>query len=290
MNASISRWLGTVTVLVLSLTTSPTLAHSPVASHVTVMPIRASAHLVGVPPIVQTLNNCGPASITAVLHYWGIARTQQQVQDVVRADGSPRGMAPFGVPGYMRTLGMRGLLGVTGTQRMIKVLISNGFPIIVSQMVSPTYQVRHYRPIVAYDDRQGVFVSNDPYLGAGHQISYADFARIWSSSHQRFLVLYPPSRQSQLDGVLASAGWGRLRAYRADLAWQQNRLKHTPSGEAGYFARYYGYAGVAWDQMELGSFAAAQQTLRTAAGRGASTIVLGWIRAEIRWRSTHPRA
>src|SRR5207237_3274421 len=56
--------------------------------------------------IWQTYNNCGPASVAEVLAHWGITRTQYQVQLVLRADHSPSGMAPYGVPTYARSLGL----------------------------------------------------------------------------------------------------------------------------------------------------------------------------------------
>jgi hypothetical protein len=99
--------------------------------------------------IAQTWNNCGPASLAEVLAYWGISRTQGQIQAVLRVDGPTRGMTPYGVPGYARSLGMRALVGVDGTEALVKALISNGFPVIVSQQVSLTYRIGHYRPIEA---------------------------------------------------------------------------------------------------------------------------------------------
>jgi hypothetical protein len=274
---------------VLSSTIAPALAKTRNgANHraVAVVPSRATGGLDPLPTIVQTLNNCGPASIAEVLSYWGIARTQEQVQAVVRADGSPRGMAPFGVPGYARSLRLRAMIGVGGTERLIKALISNRFPVIASQWVSVDDHIRHYRPIEAYDDRRGIFVSSDPYLGANHPITYGDFTHMWTVSDGRFLVLYPPSRQPLLDAVLASAGWSHAAAYRHDLIWQQARLRRLPPDVPATVARYYGYPSVAWDEMELGNVAAARQALRQAAQHGASPVVIGWINQEIAWRSS----
>lgn len=245
---------------------------------------RATGHVGPVPTIVQTLNNCGPASIAEVLAYWGVGRTQAQVQAAVRADNAPWGMAPFGVPGYARSVGMRALLGAGGTERLIKALISNGFPVIAGQWVSMADHIRHYRPIVAYDDRQRLFLSSDPYLGANHVIGYGDFERMWAVSDGRFIVLAPPSRQSLLAAVLASAGWSRTGAYRRDLAWQQDRLRKPETGSASAPARYYGLPSIAWDQMELGAYGAARATLHRAALQGASPVVIGWITSEMTYR------
>jgi predicted double-glycine peptidase len=256
----------------------------------TVAPSHASGALGPLVNIAQTWNNCGPASLAEVLAYWGISRTQGQIQAVLRVDGPTRGMTPYGVPAYARRLGMRALVGIGGTEALVKALISNGFPVIVSQQVSITYRIGHYRPIEAYDDRQGTFVASDPYLGAPYRITYADFARIWASSDRGFMVLYPPARQAVLSAVLASVGWDSRRAYQHDLALAQARLRHPHqstaresvmmTGQSAHF-RSYGYLRLAWDELQLGREAMARRALAQAAKQGANPIVVGWISQEI---------
>jgi len=85
------------------------------AAVVPTLPARAS--LGPLEFISQTLNNCGPASVAEVLSYWGIQRSQGQVQAILRADGNPRGMVPYGVPAYMHSMGMDVVMGVGGTRR-----------------------------------------------------------------------------------------------------------------------------------------------------------------------------
>jgi hypothetical protein len=186
-----------------------------------VAPAGVSAALGPLINIPQTWNNCGPASVAEVLAYYGISRSQDQVRAVLRGDGNPYGMAPYGVPAYMRSLGMRALLGIDGSERLLKELIANGFPVIVSQWVSLADHVGHYRPLQAYDDAQGLFVSSDPYLGQGHTIAYGEFDAIWQTTNRRFMVLYPPRREALLQAVLRAAGWDYVRAYRQDLAHQE---------------------------------------------------------------------
>ncbi|MBV9280541.1 MAG: C39 family peptidase [Chloroflexi bacterium] len=237
--------------------------------------------------ISQTLNNCGPASVAEVLAYWHVYRTQDQTQAVLRGDSSPYGMAPYGVPTYARSLGLEAMVGAAGTDRLLKALISNGFPVIVSQWVSLAFRVRHYRPIEAYDDRRRLFVSSDPYLGAGHAITYGEFDAIWSVSDGRFIVIYPRARAALLRAVLASTGWDRTRAYGHDLAWEQARMRdHRASGPdtrvpSGW--RYYGYPSLAWDEVELRRFDAARRYLSLAAGHGGNPLLLRWVEDELRY-------
>ncbi|HWE63939.1 MAG TPA: C39 family peptidase [Chloroflexota bacterium] len=247
-----------------------------------VAPSRASGQLGPLLNIPQTWNNCGPTSVAEVLAYWGISRTQYQVKAVLRADGNPYGMSPYGVPAYMRSLGLRALLGIDGSERVVKALVSNGFPVIVSQYVSLSDHVGHYRPIQAYDDTQRIFVSSDPYLGQGHVIGYDEFDAIWRSTNRRFMVLYPPGRQPLLDAVLASAGWNMTAAYRQDLAREQGLLHGTVHDLTGYGSHRNYYLSLAWDDLELGRYSAARQAIQQALHRGASPIVAGWVSTELR--------
>jgi hypothetical protein len=230
---------------------------------------------------VQTWNNCGPASVAEVLAYWGISRTQGQVQAVLRADGNPYGMAPYGVPAYMRSLGLRALLGIAGNERLVKLLVGNGFPVIVSQYVSVADHVGHYRPIQAYDDRAQIFVSSDPYLGQNHVISYADFDAIWKSTDRRFMVLYPAGKQPLLNAALAAAGWDRTSAYRSDLAHVRGLLAGKVKDTTGYGSHRNYQLAIAWDDLQLDRITAARQALVAAKKAGASPVVLGWVSAEI---------
>lgn len=239
----------------------------------------ASASLGPLIHITQTVNNCGPASVAEVLNYWGISRTQGQVQAVLRADGSPNGMLPYGVPAYARSLGFGAVLGTGGDRTLIKALVSKGFPPIANQWVSLTDHVGHYRPIQSYDNRQGVFTASDPFLGQGHQIDYTTFDRIWATNSGRFILLYPLSRQAVVQTVLASAGWDKVPAYQADLAKLQRRLTlHQPSGDgASHFWQGHGALAIAWDYLEMGQLTAARTALADATTQGANPVVINWI-------------
>jgi predicted double-glycine peptidase len=257
------------------------------ASRIAVAPSGVSGALGPLINIPQTWNNCGPASIAEVLSYWGIYKTQGEIQAVLRVDGPSRGMMSYGVPAYARSLGMRALVGVGGTEALIKALISNNLPVIVSQEVSVSDHIGHYRPIESYDDRRGIFVSSDPYLGQGTAISYVDFRQIWQRSGEGFIVLYPPSRQAKLAAVLAAAGWNKTRAYQADLVRLQKRRYFAFPSQQGAtgasphgFARYR-YLGLAWDEVQLGRYAAAGQLLQQAAQQGANPAYIRWIAGEI---------
>jgi predicted double-glycine peptidase len=150
---------------------------------------------------VQTLNNCGPASLAEVLNYWGITKTQGELTFLRR--GNPFGMSTDDVAGYVPTIGMREFIANQGRQDVIKALVANGFPVIVAQWVSPSDQHDHFRPIEAYDDAGQYFLADDPLLGDGFRISYAQFDNIWGRYDRNFMVVFPPSKRQLLEDTLA---------------------------------------------------------------------------------------
>jgi hypothetical protein len=244
--------------------------------------VRAAASLGPLINIPQTWNNCGPAAIAEVLAYWGISRTQAQVQAVLRVDGPSAGMTPYGVPSFARSVGLRALSGVGGTETLVKELIAAGFPVIVHQVVSLGDLVGHWRPIEAYDDRQGLFTASDPYLGPNHLIGYADFAQMWALRGQAFVVLYPASHQTRLSAVVTASRWNKIAAYTQDLALlKAGRLAAAPASTPASASEGYRYLGMAWDAAQLGQTAAARAYLRSATSAGANPTELRWVGAVI---------
>jgi len=256
------------------------------ATTIAVAPSRIAGSLGVLENIPQTLNNCGPASVAEVLAYWGIQRTQDETAAVLRADGNPFGMSPYAIPSYAGSLGLKALVAPEGTPRLVKALISNGFPVIVSQRVSLDDHYQHYRPIEAYDDRQGVFISSDPYMGPGYSIPYAAFSRIWTTSNARFVALYPPAKASLLKAVLLSAGWNAGQAFAHDIAVTEDRMRHPNRNNSAWGhsaalhwsgARSYPYLTLAWDNLQLGRLSAARANLQQATQHGASPLTVSWI-------------
>jgi predicted double-glycine peptidase len=245
-----------------------------VAAGPAVRPTPASFRLGPLVYIRQTLNNCGPAAIAEVLHFWGVEQTQGQAQAALRPDGNNRGMWPYGVPAYVSNLGVSSLMGVGGNPTMIKALVANGFPVIASQWVSATDREGHYREIEGFDDARQVFVSTDSYLGPNHEIGYAEFDQIWTGN-QRFMVIYPPAKQPLLDAVLASVNWSKAAAYQADILKQQTRASDPAVPKT--FRRGESGLGLAWDHIQLGNLDAARTEIQQATAQGASPLMVGWL-------------
>ena len=205
----------------------------------------------------------------------------QTIEAVLRPDGVEVGMTQYGVPAYTGSLGIRTLVGAGGTETLVKRLVAAGFPVIVHQLVSLADPVGHWRPIEAYDDARGVFTASAPYLGAGHQISYADFAQMWATRGFTFMVLYPLSKQSAVSAVLNAAGWNKRAAYTHDLALVlANQIDVIPTGATAAAGGYRALAA-AWDNAQLGHLTTARAYLQQASGSGINPTIVGGVGAAI---------
>jgi hypothetical protein len=235
------------------------------------------------PPLTyirQTLNNCGPASIAEVLHYWGVERTQGQTMAVLRPDGNSRGMMPYPVPGYIHSLGMNALMGIGGNPTMVKALVTNGFPVIVAQLVSLQEPVAHYREIEGFNDETRTFVSTDSYLGPNHQISYDEFDKLWARGNQRFMVIYPPDKEPLLNAVMKSVGWDKTAVYQNDLARQQrgdNVMQMEPPGAYRPNFPGSGELNQAWDYIQLGQPDQAKALIAKAPANARNAQLIDWL-------------
>jgi hypothetical protein len=243
--------------------------------------VKSAASIGLLPTYPQTLNNCGPSSISAVLGFWHVQRSEAQVAAVLRADNAYWGMSPIDLPAYARSLGLRALVAYGGSERLVKALISNGYPVIVSQYVSSGDPVRHYRPIESYSDRTRTFTSADPYLGAGHVIPYGEFNAIWAESGYRFQVIYPPSRAARLGAVLRATGWRKTASFTAAISWERHQMATPAFSSQGSWIWYNGYPDIAYDQAQLGQVAQARASLAKARAQGLPPVLLAWVQTAI---------
>jgi predicted double-glycine peptidase len=170
-------------------------------------PAAASSSEVSLGPLIHTdqaLDNCGPAAIAEVLRYYGITKSQQELQAILRV-GNPTGMSTDVIQPYVARLGLRARVRSNGTDAQVKSLVRAGLPPIVEQTVSSSDSQLHYRAIEGYDDRLGQFIAADTLLGPRHPITYAEFDQIWNATNQELVVIYPSAKQQALDAALAAA-------------------------------------------------------------------------------------
>lgn len=154
----------------------------------------------------QGWNNCGPATLTMLLSYFGSERTQQDAAPVLKPDPDDKNVSPWEMESYVRDLGFEVIVRVNGDLERIKALLRAGLPVIVETWYvrDASDQLGHYRLIVGYDDAAQEFMTYDSLHGPDVPIGYKELDELWRVFSRLYLVAYTPDRWDALAAILGS--------------------------------------------------------------------------------------
>jgi tetratricopeptide (TPR) repeat protein len=192
-------------------------AAMPLAAQDTRLP--ASYRLDGITHIYQGWNNCGPATITMGLTYFGYTPDQNQAARWLKPNAEDKNVSPWQMRDFVntQTSAARALLRYGGTQERLKTLIANQFPVIIEAGYDPVSAAQgwmgHYLLVTGYDDGRGVFITQDSYDGPNLAYTYAHVQEHWKHFNYVYIVLYPFAREDELMRLLGSDADETMNAY-----------------------------------------------------------------------------
>lgn len=240
----------------------------------------AAANVGPMKHVWQSLNNCGPATVTMILSTMGIDADQETARLALRGPDLARGMGPAPVDPWLRELyGVRALWRNNGTHGLMKALVSNGFAPMVTQWLEDPWvsRISHWRAVQGYDDARGVFQVYDPMRGR-IALPYEWFDRNWQPFSYRYLVIYRPEQEPLLRAILGP-DWSEramrehyFQRARAEAAERNDSPSWLAYGEAAYQNGAFGEAVAAFEKgLALGS-AQGVFTLRSSYPRALAAL------------------
>ena len=268
------------TTIALSPSPSPTSVGTRAAQFVatavpvtpTLAPPPPQAKLASPPYEKQTPNNCGPAALSMLLHYYGWAGDQKTISDVIKPVNGDRNVNPEEMAYWVHNFAgwLRLEYRVGGDMDTLKRLIAAGYPVIIEGTTSlnpddtgwpdDDLWAAHYLLLNGYDDATQTFTAQDPYRGPDKQIPYEQIESEWKPFNNVYMVVYLPEKEAEVQSLLGSdwdAGLNRLDA----LAAAEAATVEDPSDAFAwfnvgsnlvYFGRYEA-ANAAYDKArELG--------------------------------------
>lgn len=171
----------------------------------------------------QGWNNCGPATLTNALTFFGYTDNQQRAAHWLKPNSEDKNVNPAEMVAFVNTqvseLPVYALTRYNGTLDLLKTLIANGFPVIIEAGYDPEPQrlgwMGHYLLVIGYDDAQRQIVTHDSYDGANLPYSYEHIETFWRHFNRTYIVLYESGREPELLALLgadADAGQNALSA------------------------------------------------------------------------------
>lgn len=152
----------------------------------------------------QKLNNCGPATLSINLSYWGWKGTQSNTATALKPDPNDRNVRPDEMVAYAQKVGLGAITRVGGSIPLIKQFIAAGIPVIVEKgiMLDDVGWEGHYILLTGYSDSTGMFNTQDTLQGPNFPISYDLLMHNWRAFNYTYLITYPPERQSDVERII----------------------------------------------------------------------------------------
>ena len=164
----------------------------------------SSALLPGATWVAQTFNNCGPATTSMILQYFGFNVSQEETKSKLRTNPTDTNVFTYEISEYLRNdYGIESKLMYGGDVPLLKKLLANGFYVMVEDWLRPNEDIGHVTIIRGFDDTKGVFIADDSYIGVNITYPYEQFDRTqWKAFNREYLPIYKPGGEKLLQAIV----------------------------------------------------------------------------------------
>lgn len=163
--------------------------------------------LTGFSWIRQGANNCGPASITVLMSYWGVNFTQEEAASFLKPNPEDPNVRPEEIGAFVETKGYHALIRVNGNIEILKQLILAGYPVLIETGYDPEPKVvgwtSHYLTLSGFSDEDQGLIAMDTYRRPNWFYPYSEVDKYWRQFNRRYVVVY---RADQATAVASIVG------------------------------------------------------------------------------------
>jgi tetratricopeptide (TPR) repeat protein len=193
----------------------------------------------------QGWNNCGPATLAMALRFYGWTGDQYAVALATKPDKDDKNVSPEEMLVYAYSLGKYAVMGYAADAQVLKLLISNGFPVIAETwfVPEPDDEMGHYRLLTGYDDTTQQFTTQDAYNGADQLVSYDELESLWKVFNRAYVVVCEAERAQDLSALLGST-IDPEAMYRSALAVALAETTANPEDRYAWFNVGTNYVGL----------------------------------------------
>lgn len=195
----------------------------------------------------QTFNNCGPATLSMILSWYGIQKSQKELGDEMRPYQNPKGdnddktIFPEEFAVWAEKFGFQSVHRVNGTIDLLKLAVANDIPVVVKTWLRVNEDIGHFRIVRGFDERQKVIIQDDSYHGPNKRISYFEFLSMWQPFNYGYIVVYPAEKEELVLTILGEEK-DELVAWRNAQVRAQKEAELDPANVYPWFnlsASYY---------------------------------------------------
>ncbi len=198
-------------------------------------PVPVSYEIPKATHVYQTFNNCGPATLSMALSYFGINAGQGELGQKMRPYQNPKGdnddktiftyeFASWAEK-YGETVGLKVIDRPDGSIELLKKFISNDIPVVVKMWLNTKEDIGHFIIARGYDEDRQEIIKDDSYYGPDKRVGYYDFMSMWQSFNYSYIVLYGDSNADVVAEILGDEIDEKVAWKKAfDKAVEENKL------------------------------------------------------------------
>ena len=182
--------------------------------------------------IFQSFNNCGPASLSMALRFYGIDQSQEKIGNDLRpyqvpgGDNDDKSVTLDELAEYSKQFGLIPYHRPMGNPEIVKEFVAQNLPVIVRTWTKPNEDIGHYRVIKGYDDVSGTFLQDDSLQNKNLTYTYDDFNSIWEKFNYEYLVLVPKKKQKLAEQILGENIDGKT-AWKNAAIYSEKKLEEN---------------------------------------------------------------
>lgn len=211
----------------------------------------------------QTFNNCGPATLSMILGWYGKNVSQSELADKMRpyqnqkGDNDDKTIFTYEFVDWAKEYGFEAIGRVNGDIELLKKFTSNGIPVVVKTWLHVNEDIGHFRIVRGFDESKKVIIQDDSYEGPNKKFSYFDFLSMWQPFNYSYIVVYKPEQKSLVEAVLGSetdekVAWSNAldRAKRESQLTADNVYPWFNTSTAYYHLDDYQNSVLAFEKVE----------------------------------------
>lgn len=220
----------------------------------------------------QGWNNCGPATLTNGLDFFGYGDNQNRAANWLKPNVEDKNVSPWQMAEFVNTqvpeLPVYAETRVGGTLEQLKLLLANDFPIVIEAGYDPEPDrlgwMGHYLLVIGYDDSVDVIITHDSYIGPGLNYSYEHIQEFWQHFNYTYIVLFTADRRAELMELLGDDADPLINAYNA-LAIARDEATVDQTDAHAWFNMGTNFVTIAQHLRDGGDEAAAMENFGYAA-------------------------
>jgi tetratricopeptide (TPR) repeat protein len=156
----------------------------------------------------QTFNNCGPATLSMILNWYGVKASQSELGDQMRpyqiasGDNDDKTIFTYEFTDWAQKYGLKAVDRRNGDIELLKRFTANGILVVVKTWLHPGEDIGHFRIVRGFDEDAGVIIQDDSYEGPNKKIAYFDFLAMWQPFNYDYIVVYTAESEEKVMAIL----------------------------------------------------------------------------------------